>query len=762
MLAWLTSACLRRPLATTAGILLLTALAAWQAAGVRTEFGYRPLVGATHPSIVTLESFIERYAGGFPVRVVWRCGDGVPCEAALDAASVAMAGDLDRRLSARPAVRSVRSPAEESILEPAPDGFRVRRLGEDVADAADRASLVARARRDPFWEGQLVSADGRTGAILVQPVDTESRTSVAVVEAIRAALAPWEAQGWRFHLVGHAVEFVVAGRELAESTAALTPITALAVGVLLFLLTRSWQVVVAAMAAMGTALVWTFGFLGALGWPQDSILQVLAPLILVTGICDAVHLVGQRSPPSGSGRAERSRALVRAASRVAGPCAVTTWTTGAAFLSFATSDLATFVRFGVVSAFGVGMCLVLTFAWLPVLLWWLPAERVSPSGASAAGSWDAALAAVAAVADRRRVGVLAVAGLVMLVCGVGWATRLRVDTDGYEMYGDQSQVIRWIRFVERHLSRADHLELDIAFPPGVHLADPAVLATLDRTGRALERIEGLGPARSIVDAVARLREVLPSRDGPARREGASLEANAELIELLGFEDPDFLESWVGFDRRHARVSVEAEFQSFAVRDGTLGHVDRELARALPADWKVATTGPFAMGRDWVRDVQATQLRSFATAFALVLLLLWGYLRSLRWAVLGLLPTLLPVVAILGAMGWFGLSLDVGRSMIAAVVLGIGIDDTIHLLARFRRERQGGRLPCDAIARAVRGVGRPVVTTSLALGIGFLALTASSWQTVSSFGLFVSLGIVGALVGDLVVLPALVIVAERRS
>ena len=168
-----------------------------------------------------------------------------------------------------------------------------------------------------------------------------------------------------------------------------------------------------------------------------------------------------------------------------------------------------------------------------------------------------------------------------------------------------------------------------------------------------------------------------------------------------------------------------------------------------------------MGRDWVRDVQSTQLRSFAAAFIGVFALLWLYTRSLGWAVLALVPTLLPVVAILGGMGWLGLSLDVGRAMIAAVVLGIGIDDTVHLLSRFRRERRTGALPGAAIEAAVLGIGRPVVTTSLALALGFLALAASSWQTVSSFGLFVSLGITGALIADLLVLPALVLATEPR-
>ena len=708
---------------------------------------------------MALETFIERYAGGFPVRVAWRCEGGVPCEAALDAPAIAMAADVSERLRGHAAIHSVRSPSHASILVPSAEGFDVERLIDFEGSPAERADRVRRAQEDPYWLDQLVSRDGLTGALLVQPVDTESGTSIAVVEAIRSALDPWEAQGFRFNLVGHPVEFVVAGRELAESTAALTPVTAAAVALLLFLLTSSWQAVLGSMATMGVALVWTFGMLGALDWPQDSILQVLAPLVLVTGVCDAVHLVSQTRAAAGASRAERARALERAARDVEGPCFVTTLTTGVALLSFATSDLATFVRFGVVASFGVVTCLFLTFVLLPVLLAALPAGGDRAHRADAL--WAAGLEGLTRLADRQRRMILVCAALLMVLCAIGWADRLRVDTDGYEMYGEQSQVIRWIRFVERHLARADTLELDIALPDGVAIEQPEQLRRIADLGRALSGVEGMGRAHHIVHAVARVRRVIHDDAPEAERVGTTAAENAELIELLSFEDPDFVSGWLGFERRHVRLSVDAEFQSFATRSDTLDEIGRVIERKLPAGYEVTATGPFAMGRDWVRDVQSTQLRSFGAALIGVFALLWIYTRSLGWALLALAPTLLPVVGILGGMGWLGLSLDVGRAMIAAVVLGIGIDDTVHLLSRFRRERRAGVDAGAAIEAAVHGIGRPVVTTSLALALGFLALAASSWQTVSSFGLFVSLGIGGALVADLLVLPALVLAVESR-
>ena len=121
----------------------------------------------------------------------------------------------------------------------------------------------------------------------------------------------------------------------------------------------------------------------------------------------------------------------------------------------------------------------------------------------------------------------------------------------------------------------------------------------------------------------------------------------------------------------------------------------------------------------------------------------------------MVPTLLPVVVVLGAMGWLGMSLDVARAMIAAVVIGIGVDDAVHVLRQYQLRRDAGENSHGAMRGALQHSGRAVVTTSFALALGFLTLMMSAWQTVASFGFFVALSIVGALAATLFVLPALI-------
>jgi predicted RND superfamily exporter protein len=187
----------------------------------------------------------------------------------------------------------------------------------------------------------------------------------------------------------------------------------------------------------------------------------------------------------------------------------------------------------------------------------------------------------------------------------------------------------------------------------------------------------------------------------------------------------------------------------------LGDAIRLLGETiLPDAWVVEYTGANPLAMDWVNDLQSTQQRTFPLSFALVFLLVAAFLRSIPWSLAALAPPTVAALVCLGAMGATGLSLDVGRAMIAAVLMGIGVDDSIYILSRQRVLRRQGMPARDAFRTAFIESGRPVVISSLALSLGFMTLKASAWGTVSGFGFFLSLSILTALVTTLFVVPAL--------
>ena len=748
---YLTRISLTYPKATLGVILAVTMILGAGLPNLRTEFGYRVLIGDDHPSIRSLDEFIELFGGGLPLQIVWECGEGFPCSSVFDDISIGMAHELAQQLEGIGSVQSILGPSNAALLVPEAAGFAIRRLVENNKLAPDRASLAVRALDDSLWKGRLVSDDGKVASIVVQAQANNGQEDADLVDAVLRELQPHQALGFTFHLVGDAIATVLPGRDLAASTRRLVPLTVGVVGVVLLFLMPSWRTVAITLATIAVSLIWTFGVLGWVGWPQDGILEVLAPLLLIVGTSDAVHFVTRRGSICAGGQLGDLASLETAASDVGWPCLVTTLTTSAAFFSFVTSALDTFVRFGIISGLGISACLVLTFSLLPILWLYFP-DGLTTVEKNSRG-WEFSLKAIARTTKRRASSILAASAVISAVAAIGWARHLRVDNNWLESFGDQSTAVEWIHFVEERLSPVDTLELDIAFASEEEVFWPATLREIERFSDHLESLEGLGRSRSAIDLVRRLNRVLNEDDPLHERTAASSRANAELFELIRLEGPDVLESWLALDQSRMRISVDASERTYVGRGRILRSVREYINTQLPDRWRVNFSGALALNYDWIRDVQETQARSFPTAFALVGLVMAVYLRSAGLALLGMLPTLLPVVATLGAMGWIGLSLDVGRAMIAAVLLGIAVDDAIHILARYKSNRNAGNGVTSSIEDALVAVGPAVVTTSIALSLGFLALLASPWQTISSFGFFVSLAVLGALASTVFVLPA---------
>jgi predicted RND superfamily exporter protein len=759
----LTRAALRRPRLALALVLLASLVSAAGALRLRSDAGFRAYVGADHPAVRGFDAFLSRFEGGLPVAAVFSCTETRVCGSVFDAPALEMALAVSLAMQTVPGVRSVASPATSPLFVPTPEGVGMRRLVEAGLPATDRERLGARARQDPLWVGHLISADGQVGAILIDLASSESEVSVAVLRALQASLAPWEARGFEFALVGDPVELVVAGGDLQADSRRLLPLIALLIAAMLRTLFRSLRIALAALAAVGVAALWAFGLMGWLGWPQTAVTQALAPLVAVVGICNAVRLTAHYTSELAQAEAPPARgaALLAAARETGGACLVASATTAAAFGSFAASPAPCFRHFGVIAAFGVMAGLLVCFSLLPVCLARIPQSAGSVSDTALA--WRRALELVALGAQRRAWLVLGGALVLCAFAGVGLA-RLRVEVDVYHLFGEQTRVVRWIRFVEEHLRRPDTLDLVLRLPEGRAVEDPEVLERLGQLAGSLAGLPGLGQVRSLLGPLA-WRSRLEHRDDPGFERPADTAAgNARLLAQLERDDPRELGRWLSQDRRSLRIQVEVPAGSHSYNRRVLERVQRLLAAGWLRELRPELGGPVQVFVQMVDEAQRTQLSSFAWAALVVAAMVAVLLRSLSWALAALLPTLFPVLITLGAMGLAGVYLDLGTAMIAAVVIGVAIDGVVHLLAPYRRGLAAGDPPVEAIRAAVRHVGRAAVTSALALSLGLFVLTLSSWESVASFGFLAGVAILIALVSDLVILPAVIAAGahlERR-
>ena len=724
-----------------------------------TEVGYRIILGENHPAIDRLDWFIGQFGGGLPVIAVWSC-DQSPCRSVLDDESLRMAYDVSERLASHSLVRRVLSPANAGVLQSDVGGVGVRHLVENGELPADRDEIRRLALEDPIWRGRLVSPDARAGAIVVQLASSDSTTTARIVPIIQEVLADYESAGYRFHLAGDPVDFVVAGGEMQKENPKLVGILIVLAGIVLWLLSRSLLVASLSLGTAGIAVLWAQGAMAWLGWPQMELTQVVPPIVLVISVCDAIHVFARYAVQNVEQRAneniaDRARWLSAVALEVGPPCLLTTLTTAGGLLAFLTSDMESFGRFGLIAALGVLIAFVLSFTLLPVVMSRVPHRRLwrrrSQEG------WDGALAAFAHATMRQR-SLLVVAAAGLTLVGFGGLALLEIDVDEEKMLGEDSQVVRWSRFVAEHLRPPDTLEIALSAPEGESAISPRGVQYLSLLEEYIDGVEELGTATSILDLSDHLNAAL--RGGVSSREDPTIVPPLVLTLRMASGDP--VGEWLSFDERTARISVEADALSTDARGEVLVSLSSFLDDALATGWRYELSGPLPVYAEFVGELQRTQLRSISAAVVTVIGLVFVFLwltGSTGTGALGLAAAAgfvsgLPILVTIGMMGFLAIPLDVGTAMVAAVVLGIAVDDSIHLICAYRELRSAGWTASEAISRAVVRVGRALIITSIALSIGFFSLLLSSWQSLAVFGFLSGVAILSSLVADLVLLPAI--------
>ena len=187
----------------------------------------------------------------------------------------------------------------------------------------------------------------------------------------------------------------------------------------------------------------------------------------------------------------------------------------------------------------------------------------------------------------------------------------------------------------------------------------------------------------------------------------------------------------------------------------------EAMAEFPEGSRIRAAGYIPLYVQIMDHIVASQLSSFAIAFVVIFSLIGLLFRSVRMAILAIPANLLPVFVTLGVMGAVGIRLDVATVTIAAIVLGLVVDDTTQFLYRYRVMSERHEDINDVVVETVRSVGRPMLITTLILAGGFTVLALAAIKSVAYFGVLLALALVSAVLADLIVIPALLVTMGRR-
>lgn len=603
------------------------------------------------------------------------------------------------------------------------------------------AAARERARLHPLAADKLLGSDGTTNLVLAQLADetlpvAELRTRVRAIEA--ALEEPSSTQPWTVSLTGVPPLRVQIFDAIRREQVVLSLLAGLVGAAISFAVFRRLAPVLITSAASLVSAWWALGVMGAAGETINLLNAALPVLVLVIALTDGMHLMIAILRRREEG-ADPHRAGAHAIRSLGRACMLTSLTTAIGFASLAVSDIEVIRRFGLVFAGAVGLTFLAVVTVVPLLgsafLKRAPSGSPALHGAGLARPFE--LLARAVVVRSR------------MVTAVGTLLTLGMAALSLQMVPDN----RLTEAVPHDHGAARSLErMEAVFGGSVETSilveyedEQRGLDAMVAVHEALEREPFASGALSIVD-------VLRSLPGQGTTQAAALGLLPEAL----------TRSLVRRDLRRALVRFRVPDEGAAVAEPGYARIQEALEGVEGEHPGVAlhlTGTGFVARRNVNLIIEDFALGLWVAALTIVLVLAVAF-RSLRLGLLSVVPNAFPLAVAGSVLTALDLELQVSSVLAFTVCLGIAVDDTIHLVSRYREERDRGRAPEEAAVRAVTAVGRALVITTLVLVGGWAMLLLSEVPTTQLFGLIGLVGLTAALVGDLVLLPAMLVAFDR--
>ncbi len=674
---------------------------------------------------------------------------------------------------------------------------------ESLRIKRDREGLSAEEQKE------LAEVEAAFKAHTAVALDTQSRM-VASVREIAERYKPYADifVGGVPMIAADMVSFIA--RDLVVFGAAILGVMLL----VLALIFRRVRWVVIPLVTCGATVVIMLGMLGALDWRMTVISSNFVAVLLIITLAIAIHLIVRyREIHALEPDGDLHERVLRTVQLMSTPCIYTGITTIVAFVSLVVSGIQPVIDFGWMMTAGIVLALFLNFTLVPcMMLVWPPGKPHRHSGT------DTPLTALfARLVDGNGRSILAVTALLVVATLVG-ISRLEVENRFIDYFHKSTEIYQGMELLDSQLGGTIPLDivlapLDMDEPlPGLEVAPAGDVAPVADDDPFAEDGEDFGgsPAPLQADDAADEWDDEFASDGddfasdgdsfvpsywfslggmreldaihnyvdslPETGKVLSLSTVFSVVKNLLGDDigsvelaivqkslpPDIsgmmVDPYFSRQREQARVTVRVKETSEDLRrDVFLQDLRADLTDKLGiAPERIQFTGMLVLYNNVLQSLYRSQILTLGAVFVAILLMFLALFRSFSLSLIALAPNLLAAGMVLGVMGLLGIPLDIMTITIAAIVVGIGVDDCIHYVHRFIKEFGVDRNYRASMYRCHNSIGRAMYYTTLTVVIGFSMLTLSSFTPSIYFGLLTVMAMVAAVLGALLLLPLLII------
>lgn len=658
---------------------------------------------------------------------------------------------LHERYGKLPGVTGVISLASAPNLVAVDGDVDVSTFTQQAASHPERiASFARQIAGNPLYRNTLVSTDDKrvAFALLLGGVSEQQFLADHYPRLIRDATREIAGDA-AVAITGTAVGRAATARALMDALKFTVPAVFVIILVLLFVSFRNWRATIAAALTVALTLLWTLASAVLLRMPLNLVTAIVPALVVTLCLSYTIYLLSAYFDAFGRAwlqeRVARTRWIIK---RAGLGLLLSAATTAASFLSLLISSLPAIRNFAVLAALGSFYGVLLSLSFLPSLLAVSGcARRERPPPAT---DFFVACASRLAAFDQKHRTLIIVLAIIVLPVNAYFASRIHAGAEFSKSFSERTTVRQDYELINRDFDGANLISIYIDTHVNDALTDPALIAQIDALEQWLRTQPEVGSAVSYVDHLKLINRAFNDDDPAAYAIPSSA---AGVKQLLIFGGGDAIRHVVDPQFRAALVNLRIKVDGSREVEALVRRIDARL-NAMPPPLNGVVTGTPILAIRTVQEIASGQFLSIAIATAAIWLLLTFMFTSARAGLIALLPTVVPVAIYFGTLGLLDIALSPTTCLIACIVIGIAVDDTIQFLARFNADARAGADEAPAVASALSAVLRPITLSTIALCSGFLVFAGSTLATQVQFGLLSAFTLFLAWVMNITLTPAL--------
>jgi len=531
----------------------------------------------------------------------------------------------------------------------------------------------------------------------------------------------------------------------------------------LFMIFRNIKWILLCLSNCIFTLVLMIGVVAALNWKVTVISSNFISLMLILTLSMTIHIIVRyRNLLTSNNTDTKIATIIKNMSEMIKPCLFTTLTTMFAFLTLYFSGIKPIMDFGLMMCVGLLITLLSSFIFLPTLMIKLDLKMPLEKDISVKNN------SFFIKIINRSPNILLIVFFFIFIIGIYGITHLKVENSFVNYFKSDTEIYKGMKLIDDKLGGTTPLEIIIQFNEIPDNDDDLLDFDFEYDQSdywfTKEKMDVIKEVHDYIDSFTFTGKVLSlasvirvAEELNADKEFDNLELSVIYKKLPQNLKSQILDPYLSIDKNQARITVRLiDTNKELRRNEFLNEINSTFKEKYnTSNYTIRTTGILVLYNNMLQSLFKSQISSLGIVMVGILLMLVFLFRSWKLAVIGILPNLIACMAILGIMGLLGIPLDLMTITIAAITIGIAVDNCIHYIYRFKENYQATQDYDKTILICNQTVGLAIRNTSLTIIVGFSILVFSNFWPTIYFGIFTALAMLIALIGSLTILPILI-------